>query len=77
MNANVAQKQVEVVEAEVASKTSQAAIETHAEAIKALNTSQKIRFLDAQGYTRGQIAKYLDKRYQHVRNVLITPVKKA
>jgi hypothetical protein len=41
-----------------------------------LTTSGKIRRLDAMGLTRGQIAKVLNKRYQHVRNVLITPVKK-
>lgn len=37
--------------------------------------SAKIRFLDSLGYTRSAIAKKLDKRYQHVRNVLITPIK--
>jgi len=39
--------------------------------------SAKIRYLDSKGYTRSQIAKKLNKRYQHVRNVLITPIKKA
>lgn len=37
--------------------------------------SAKIRYLDSKGFTRSQIAKKLDKRYQHVRNVLVTPVK--
>ncbi len=37
--------------------------------------SAKIRFLNALGWKRGDIAKYLDIRYQHVRNVLIMPVK--
>lgn len=37
--------------------------------------SSKIRFLDGLGWTRSQIAKQLGKRYQHVRNVLITPIK--
>ena len=37
--------------------------------------SAKIRYLDSQDLTRGQIAKVLNIRYQHVRNVLITPVK--
>jgi len=37
-------------------------------------TSSKIRFLDSIGYTRSQIALKLNKRYQHVRNVLITPL---
>ena len=38
--------------------------------------SKAIRGLIALGYSRGETAKTLDKRYQHVRNVLITPVKK-
>lgn len=32
--------------------------------------SDKIRRLDGQGVPRAQIARYLGKRYQHVRNVL-------
>jgi hypothetical protein len=40
-------------------------------------TSAKIRVLNAAGFSTGAIAKFLDKRYQHVRNVLITPVKTA
>ena len=32
--------------------------------------SDKIRAMDAAGYSRAEIAKHLDKRYQHVRNVL-------
>ena len=48
-----------------------------------LNVSQTIRFLSAQGLTRGDIVRYFETylgrtiRYQHVRNVLITPVKKS
>lgn len=33
--------------------------------------SAKIRSLAAAGYSRSEIAKYLDIRYQHVRNVLV------
>lgn len=33
--------------------------------------SAKIRELDAAGYTRADIARFLDIRYQHVRNVLL------
>ncbi len=45
--------------------------------LKALpTTSARIRFLDKQGFSRSEIAVELDKRYQHVRNVLITPIKK-
>jgi len=40
-----------------------------------VTTSSKVRYLDSQGMSRGQIAKTLNIRYQHVRNVLITPVK--
>jgi hypothetical protein len=39
--------------------------------------SKTIRALSAEGYTTGQIAKLLGKRYQHVRNVLTEPVKKS
>jgi len=37
--------------------------------------SSKIRYLNSYGWKRGEIAKYLNIRYQHVRNVLITPIK--
>lgn len=40
------------------------------------NKSTTIRGLAAMGYDRGQIAKVMNIRYQHVRNVLITPVKR-
>ena len=39
--------------------------------------SAKIRYLDQQGLTRSEIAKLLGIRYQHVRNVLITPLKRG
>jgi hypothetical protein len=52
--------------------------------LKSLTTvSAKVRYLDKCGLTRGQIVKtfpvYCGRTilYQHVRNVLITPVKKA
>ena len=38
-------------------------------------TSSKIRYLDSKDYSRGDISRILNIRYQHVRNVLITPVK--
>jgi hypothetical protein len=42
------------------------------ELVKGLQTtSDKIRALAHAGYDRAQIAKYLDIRYQHVRNVLL------
>ena len=37
--------------------------------------SAKIRYLDNNVFTRSEIAKVLDIRYQHVRNVLEMPVK--
>jgi hypothetical protein len=45
---------------------------TPEEIIKGLETtSDKIRALANAGYDRVEIAKYLDIRYQHVRNVLV------
>lgn len=38
--------------------------------------SAKIRALAAMNWSRGQISKALGLRYQHVRNVLTTPLKK-
>lgn len=47
-----------------------------AEALKKCPTiSAKIRYLDSQKMTRGDISRFLGIRYQWVRNVLITPVK--
>lgn len=37
--------------------------------------SAKIRFLNAMGMGRGDISRVMEIRYQHVRNVLISPVK--
>ena len=36
--------------------------------------SAKIRYLDSLNYSRSEIASILKIRYQHVRNVLITPL---
>ena len=46
------------------------------ELAKCVTVSAKIRFLASQNMTRGAIAKKLNIRYQWVRNVLITPLKK-
>ena len=55
-----------------------APVESYADHLASLTTkSAQIRFLHAQGLSRGQIAKALGIRYQWVRNVLITPLKKA
>ena len=37
--------------------------------------SSKIRFLNKLNFSRSEIAVELNLRYQHVRNVLITPIK--
>lgn len=43
--------------------------------MKALpSTSARIRYLAEQGYSRSESAKILGIRYQHVRNVLVTPL---
>ena len=48
------------------------------EEISALPTkSAKIRALDAEGWSRSDIARALGIRYQHVRNVLVTPLKRG
>lgn len=39
--------------------------------------SEKIRALGQAGYARGDIARYLEIRYQHVRNVLLHAKEKA
>ena len=39
--------------------------------------SAKIRFLHSKGFSRVEISKTLQIRYQHVRNVLITPLKRG
>jgi hypothetical protein len=41
------------------------------------NKSKAIRGLHAEGYEKGDIARALDIRYQHVRNVLSQPLKKS
>lgn len=40
------------------------------------NKSGAIRGLTAEGYLRSEVAKLLNIKYQHVRNVLITPIKR-
>ena len=39
-------------------------------------TSSKVRYLHSEGYDKGDISRILGIRYQWVRNVLITPLKK-
>ena len=44
---------------------------------KCTGVSAQIRYLAAEGFDRGDIARITGKRYQHVRNVLITPLKRT
>jgi hypothetical protein len=46
------------------------------EAETLVGKSAKIRFFHSKGWDRSKIAKHLDIRYQHVRNVLVTQLKK-
>ena len=39
--------------------------------------SSQIRHLHAQGWSRGDIARSMNIKYQHVRNVLISPLKRG
>lgn len=39
-------------------------------------TASKVRFLDSKDFSRGDISRILNIRYQWVRNVLNTPLKK-
>ena len=41
-----------------------------------MNKSQTIRYLTAEGWKRGRIAKAMNIRYQHVRNVQMQILKK-
>lgn len=43
---------------------------------KILTVSGKIRYLHSHGYERSDISRLLNIRYQHVRNVLLQPLKK-
>ena len=39
--------------------------------------SARIRAMSSDGVSRADIARALEIRYQHVRNVLVTPLKKS
>lgn len=47
-----------------------------AKMLQLTSKSNVIRYLTSKGYTRSQIAKMLDIRYQHVKNVLDVTCKK-
>lgn len=44
---------------------------------KLKSKSAVVRFLDAEKHSRASIAKFCGIRYQHVRNILVTPLKKG
>lgn len=46
------------------------------EAEALVGKSAKIRFFHSKGWDRSKIANHLGIRYQHVRNVLVTQLKK-
>lgn len=64
-----------------AEKKTEAKVEAVAVDVAALMKEHKtksavIRYLSGTGMSRSNIAKTLGIRYQHVRNVLLTPLKK-
>lgn len=46
------------------------------EVMKLTTTSARIRFLHGKGYDKADIHRLLGIRYQHVRNVLLQPLKR-
>lgn len=44
--------------------------------VKLGTKSAMIRSLHAEGYKKARIAQFMNIRYQHVRNVLLEPIKK-
>jgi hypothetical protein len=76
-NQNTAQVTETVTESDASSMV-QTIQGSYAELLETHKTkSAMIRFLDSQGHKRGPIAKFMGIKYQFVRNVLITPIKKS
>lgn len=61
--------------ADTSAATEAARIKAELEALP--TTSAKIRYLTAKNVKRGDIAKILGIRYQHVRNVQLQPLKRT
>jgi hypothetical protein len=82
MKGNKMSKQTNTAEVVVA-KATKKALAKFDDMPSNLNVSQTIRWLTGKGLVRGDVVRYFEQhlgrtiRYQHVRNVLITPVKKA
>lgn len=61
-----------------AKKTAPTLTKSQAETYAELDTkSAQIRYLKSEGLSTADIARYMNIRYQHARNVLITPLKSA
>ena len=74
---NTAKKETKIIEATPESAAADRKNQL-LERVEGLSTkSAKIRLLAADGVTTGEIAKVLDIRYQHVRNILTTQLKKG
>jgi len=68
---NVATTEVVVTKVTFNQEVADSHIKTHG------GVSKAIRALIAGGMSKGDVARTLGKRYQHVRNVLNAPIKKA
>lgn len=66
----------EIVVTKTEQKTTKIVSSIDEDKMKTMNTSTKIRFLNEYGWSRSEIKNYLGIRYQHVRGVLETPLKK-
>lgn len=78
-NADVAPNRLEDMKVPTGDTTEVAKISEAAQVIldSTATKSTKIRSLLAIGLKRGEVAKLLGIRYQHVRNVEITPIKRV
>ena len=70
-------KTIEATEAIVAPQTKVMPSMEELESKGLKTKSAVIRYLDSEGHSRSAIAKFLNIRYQHVRNVLTQPLKKT
>lgn len=66
-------KQIENHERDIALLTNEQIVALNATSV----VSHRIRYLLSEKFARATVANILGKRYQHVRNVEITPIKKA
>lgn len=71
VNTEVVTETIETSKVEVSMDTVENLMKEHK------TKSGVVRYLTAQGHTRAAIAKHLGIRYQHVRNILVTPLKKV